>query len=204
LRPPRQRHIAAAVVLAAGLFLPTLYVAREAASWLVRPVPNETCDLMVVLGGGARERILSASDLHRDGACRKVMVTGVLHESEIEGLPSDEEVLWRGSLLPAPWISGSTFEDAAVALHAAREHGATSVLVVTSPYHLRRTAWVFSRVFAGSGIRFGLYPSESFYMDYAHWWSSRDGRDVVLGEYGKLWLYALGWEMVLLVAAGSC
>jgi uncharacterized SAM-binding protein YcdF (DUF218 family) len=140
---------------------------------------------MVVLGGGVHERISSAVDLMLAGACGDLMLTGAGSEEEARALLDElGGVPIRFQIEVAS--SESTMEDAADALRGAKLAGFRSVLVVTSPYHSRRAAWIFSRVFAGSGIAFGIHPSDSFYFDYRQWWKTRDGRGVVLGEYAKL------------------
>jgi hypothetical protein len=171
--------------------------AAHAAEWLVRPRPIGRCDLMVVLGGGARERVSTALDLMTDGACRVVMFTGNPPGAALDGLPPDLAVVRTLPSIPAPASSRTTLEDAVTALRGARAGGFDSLLIVTSPYHTRRADWAFSRVLSGTGVRFGIYPSDVYYMDYARWWESRDGIGVVLGEYAKLFLYGLGSEFLV-------
>jgi uncharacterized SAM-binding protein YcdF (DUF218 family) len=163
-------------------------VGPRLANRLVQSLPIARCNLMVVLGGGVRERVDTAVDLLLAGACERLLLTGtdlsadareLLAESAGSGVRYEIEVAG----------SRSTLEDAVVSLRAARSAGIRSVLVVTSPYHTRRAAWIFSRVFAGTGVEFGIHPSECFYFDYGRWWKSRDGRGAVLGEYAKLLLY---------------
>jgi len=181
-------------VAVAGLVLFSLV--PSAGEWLVQPVHVRACGLLVVLGGGAQERLATGLDLAGDGACGgRLLLTAP--PAAAEALRS---MAARGELgRPDPDIetSHNTFEDAIVALDGARRAGARSVLVVTSPYHTRRASWVFSRVFGHSGPGIGVYPSESFYVDYRRWWASRDGRGVVLGEYGKLLSLGLLSESLL-------
>jgi uncharacterized SAM-binding protein YcdF (DUF218 family) len=157
---------------------------------------------MVVLGGGVHERISSAVDLMQAGACGNLMLTGAGSQEdaralldELVGAPTRYQIEVAGSK--------STMEDAVDALRGAMLAGFRSVLVVTSPYHSRRAAWIFSRVFAGSGVGFGIHPSDNFYFDYRQWWRSRDGRGAVLSEYAKLFLCGMlsdllmGWVAAL-------
>lgn len=171
--------------------------APRAAEWLVRPSRVARCDLMVVLGGGARERMSTAMDLMADGACERLLFTGAGFEANGGYLQPEPPAAEGPRRAPMAARSRSTLDDAVVALRAARSGGDRFVLVVTSPYHTRRASWVFSRVLAGTGIRFGVYPSETFYMDYRRWWESRDGLSLVLGEYVKLWLYGLASELLV-------
>jgi len=177
--------------------------AIHAAEWLVRPRPIVRCDLMVVLGGGARERVSTALDLMSDGACGVVMFTGNPPDAILSDLPPGLAAAKGLRRFAAPSASRTTLEDAVTAVRGAREGGFDSLLVVTSPFHTRRADWIFSRVLSGTGIRFGIYPSESFYMDYTRWWKSWDGLDVVSGEYLKLSAYGLGSEILVFCATRS-
>jgi len=179
---------AAFVVLAAVL---VGLEAPGAARRLVEVKPIHECELMVVLGGGSLERLATAVELHEDGACEKVLITG---EPMRSGLPRRETLfaeLGPESLLEPDTITESTYDDALLAFRIARREGYRHLLVVTSPYHTRRVIWIFSRILAGTGIQFGVQPSESLYMDYDHWWRNAHGRGVILSEYAKIWLCGL-------------
>ncbi|MBI3450705.1 MAG: YdcF family protein [Acidobacteria bacterium] len=172
------------VALAAVLMSALGFGVSRAGRWLVRTVPIKRCDLMVVLGGGARERVGSAIDLMLSGACGDILFTGESLDSFSMAFPLERARVPRDRLFCE--VSGSTFDDARAALRRARASGRKSLLVITSPFHTRRAAWVFSRVLAGSGVEFGVYPSESMYVDYERWWSTPDGIAVVTGEYRRL------------------
>jgi len=196
------RTLLLAVLLAAAA-LAFVVLAPRAAHWLIRARPIDRCDLMIVPGGGALERIGAAVDLISGGTCGKVLFTGSEPPEGLRfALPFLEELPPSASV-PAPFTARDTFEDAIVALRVARAGGFRDVLVVTSPYHSRRTAWIFARVFAGSGVRVGVYPSGNFYMDYDRWWNGRHGRSMILLEYVKLWLCGLVAEGVRAQAAGA-
>ena len=52
-----------------------------------------------------------------------------------------------------------TFGEAATALEFARREHIGSLLVVTSPYHTRRSFATFQTVFRGSGVTIGIEPA---------------------------------------------
>lgn len=161
------------------------------------------CDLLVVPGGGARERVISAVELLDDGACRRILFTDGLAPALAAPRDGRFHGLDPGRVVRAPFISESTWGDALTALAAAREHGFRHLLVVTSPYHTRRVEWFFARVLEGTGIRFGVHPSDSFYMKEQSWWRSRYGRQSVAGEYLKLWAAGMASEAVVAGAAAA-
>jgi len=162
-----------------------------AAKWLVRARHIGRCDLMVVPAGGALERLSTAASLMEGGACGKILFTGGDPRERLANVYEVMAGISANTRVPAPGTAGTTFEDALVSLRAAENGGFRYLLVITSPYHTRRAEWIFSRVFAGTGVRFGIYPSASFYMDYDHWWAGWHGLGAVTGEYVKLWLCAL-------------
>jgi len=155
---------------------------------------------MVVLGGGVRERIVSAVDLMLAGACGSLMLTGANTREDALELTAELAGSQRRHEIEVV-RSNSTMEDAVVAVRGARSAGFRSVLVVTSPLHTRRAAWIFSRVFAGSGVELGVYPSDSLYFDYRQWWKSRDGRVGVLSEYAKLCLCGMLSDLLIACVA---
>jgi uncharacterized SAM-binding protein YcdF (DUF218 family) len=53
----------------------------------------------------------------------------------------------------------STHGEALVTLAFARAAGIRRLLIVTSPYHTRRSFAAFERVFAGSGVAIGIEPA---------------------------------------------
>lgn len=189
--------------IAASLLVLAVCVAAafpHAARWLIRPVKVDRCDLMVVLSGGAVERLVTAADLMSAGACREVVFVGERAEAAGDwgrGIVADID---PSLIVEPPSVSRSTLGDAMVSLQAARTRGARSLLVVTSPYHTRRVGWVFAGVLGGTEIRFGVYPSSALYMDYARWWAGSYGRGVIASEYVKLGLYGLA-NMLFLDAA---
>ncbi len=170
----------------------------HAALRLVRTRPIPRCELMVILGGGALERIWTGLELHADGACDKVLITGGPIDERIPRIQSGLQALDpRDRVLPDV-VSASTFEDAVLVSRLARRERMSSILVVTSPYHTGRTIWVFSRVLDGTGVEFGVLPSQSFYFDYRRWWANSDGRGVIASEYAKLWLHGLAAQAITL------
>jgi uncharacterized SAM-binding protein YcdF (DUF218 family) len=159
---------------------------------------------MVVPAGGAHERLATAVELMAGGACGRVLFTGRPPGAEIASVRALLAAVDPGALVEPPWISTSTAGDAVVAREVALRERCSSVLVVTSPYHTRRATWIFSAVFAGSGVRLGVHPSAAYYMDLDRWWSNPHGRAAVAGEYAKLWLLGLGSEVCVMLAAASC
>ncbi len=154
--------------------------------WLDVCEPPRESDLMVVLAGGARERLQTARDLYAAGAAPAIMVTSP------EGFP-DAPMKWLASNgVPPPVLvaplrpSSSTLDDALSIGQIIRRKGITSVLVVTSPYHCRRTRLILNRILSGLSSRVTVTASTTLYMDPDRWWESRAGWATIPAEYLKL------------------
>ena|SRR5687767_3002455 len=66
------------------------------------------------------------------------------------------------------------------------------LLIVTSPFHARRSLAVFEHVFAGTGVEIGVEPATRYSeADPAYWWISPYGRWYVAYEWAALAYYAL-------------
>jgi len=165
--------------------------AREGSAWLAQVDPPAQADLIVVVGGGARERFLTASRLFAQGYAPAILVTG---------LPGDEAAAREflaghgvpvSAILSSPGTSRSTYEDALLVRRAALDRGAGSILAVTSPYHCRRLRLLLSRALEGTRVSVRVTASESLYLDLSRWWTDRQGWVLIPAEYAKLaWAWA--------------
>jgi uncharacterized SAM-binding protein YcdF (DUF218 family) len=146
----------------------------------------KSSELIVVLAGGARERLLTALDLYRGGFAPAIMIT------DPYGFPDSQmrELVAAGvperALLVPPLAATTTVEDARCIREVVLRKGLRSLLVVTSPYHCRRARLAFSRVLSDLEVRVTVTASSSLYVDLDQWWKSRDGWNKVPAEYLKL------------------
>ena len=92
----------------------------------------------------------------------------------------------RDALVIPPKPSRSTYEDALSLRQLILQKKVVSVLVVTSPYHCRRTRLILNRVLFGLGVRITVTPSVSLFMDPDHWWRSPQGWITAGAEFPKL------------------
>lgn len=198
----RTRTLAAASagVCVVGLLLFVLAEsgAREATSWLYDPEPPVASDLLVILGGGSEERLLTGLDLYRAGLAPMILITdgAGFPDTEMEHL--EEQGVPARSLVAPLRPATSTYEDALTIRQVVLRKSLNSILVVTSPYHCRRARLILHRVVGGLGVRITVTPSVSLYMDMEHWWRSHQGWITVSAEFPKL-LWA--WATVPTVAA---
>jgi len=153
--------------------------------WLVVETRVEQADLIVALGGD-RERQEEAVRLFKQGLARWVLFVGSdvrLRDYRCLGVPEDR-------IVPAA-RAYTTYEEALRTRDVVKGRGFRSVLIVTSPYHLRRALWTFRRVFRGEPVAVGAVAAPDNAFSINAWWRSHVGRKAVLTEYGGLVYYWL-------------
>lgn len=191
-----------AIAIAGWLLMPGAL--QGYARWLIVEDSFERCDAATVLAGGAGERLSAAIQIYKRGEASAILITGPdvpfipvytdgdsLSQGEAKrriavrrGVPADSIVL---SLGPT-----STLEEAQRTLLVAREQGWRSVVIVTSPFHTRRTRATFRKIFEESGIEVAVYhlPIGRSSDNPERWWKREHDTMGVLTETIKLGFYA--------------
>lgn len=177
---------------------------HSAVAWLKLDETPRAADAIVVLAGSF-ERSMYAADLYERGLAPRILVSVPRPENSLLrldrlGVPYPRpEAIYKEILLkkgvPEQAIelvaagAISTVDEAEVfALRLKPSH--MRVLVVTSPYHVRRAAMVFRDAFRDTaqvtvvGTPYEPLPEE--------WWSSQDAARNVLLETVKILLYLGG------------
>jgi uncharacterized SAM-binding protein YcdF (DUF218 family) len=86
----------------------------------------------------------------------------------------------------------NTRDEALAVREYCQQHGIKRLLVVTSPYHTRRTLATFLTMFRGMDTAIGVYPALNESMAQPdHWWRQRYDRAYVRYEWAALAWYAL-------------
>ncbi len=177
--------LSSGILLLAGLlgwFPQSLLVGVE--RWLVVETPLQEADFVVALGGD-RERQEEAVRLLKQGLGQRVLFVGSdvrPHDYACLGVPAGQAVL------PLPNPAYTTYEEALVVRQVVQERGVRSVLIVTSPYHLRQARWTFERVFCGSRVTLPFSPSPNGAFPMEAWWRSHFGRKTVFLALVYYWL----------------
>jgi len=190
------KYVFPTVVLGAALIF-ILFAGRL----LVREVPPTVADLIVPLAGET-ERIHYAIELYNEGFAPQFGLTVLplktpgLRKASREFA---EHLILEGGipetqLTTISNMAFSTRQEAENILALARSQDLDSVLVVTSAWHTRRSAFIFEQVFAGSGIAFTIVPVASDSYQPTAWWLNPKSRGDTTREYAKLLVYALGLE----------
>lgn len=192
-------------VLAAGLLLLAslaVLAGRGASAWLAASDPAARAAAIVVLGDDP-VRALAGADLYREGIAPRVLLSVPMRSPRLLLLAREGE--------PVPW-----FEDAAARL--LRRHGVpdaaigtfgnalkstyaeglalaeqfppgATLVVVTSPYHVRRTRIILRDALPGRDVRVVGNRHEAL---PAAWWTEQEATRNVLLESIKLAYYLAG------------
>jgi uncharacterized SAM-binding protein YcdF (DUF218 family) len=174
-----------------------------AGLWLQSADPPVPSDAMVVLGGNF-SRPAYAAELFQMGMAKKVFV-GRAYRKKGERIldqyliayPREEEIykaVLRKKGVPAEAVEYygdellSTVQEAET-LASQLGPGPGKLLVVTSPYHVRRARMVFTDYFPGWDVRVVATPLDP--MPTAWWTEQESARQVIL-EIPKTLFYLVG------------
>ncbi len=181
-----------------------LVVFPRLGSFLVVEGDMQHADVMVILMGGALERELEAADVYHGGfVTRIVMVEFGSHNQKLldsfnidlpRGLETTVSVLSQLGVSHChieiiPGEVSSTRGEAVAVLGYLRDHPEiNSVIMVSSPFHIRRSLMIFRKELRKLDREVVVIPRPSGYGDYEikKWYSHRNSSKAVLLEYLKL------------------
>ncbi|MBE0685760.1 MAG: YdcF family protein [Anaerolineaceae bacterium] len=157
----------------------------------VKPV-----DAIVVLSGDEGERVEEAIKWYEKGYGKYFVVTKT-HTEDIGEGRTYSEMLMRiaidagvpaDSILVTEGESSSTIEEAMAVKVVANQRNIYSILVITAPYHTRRTQIIFNREFKETEIKVLVHPVEDSWYKPLTWYLSSLGWRQTLAEYASLFL----------------
>lgn len=197
------------LVIALGLATAVIlwvYLSPFLATHLIVDRPMLNADVIIVLSGSAvyKERTRKAAQLYKQGVSTRILIT---NDGERAGWSRGEqrnpfyveleqrELIANGvmpdaiTLLPGE-VTGTEWEARALATEI-DARPLESILIVTSPYHTRRSLKTFKRVLAGKQVEIGIVhtPLDEHSPMPDYWWLSRKGWSSVGSEYVKSAVY---------------
>lgn len=187
------------LITATGTAVGLVYI----ADWLSVADQPRKADAIVVLGGGYA-RPFQAADLYRQGLARKIYISAPVREDQHRLLdeagipfPLEEDVvrqvlMKKGVPASAIELLGKDLISTADEAQAARSvfaKRAPRLLVVTSPFHLRRARMIFSDALPAADIRMIATSYDPF---PSSWWKDQSAARNVLLELAKISFYQLG------------
>lgn len=161
-------------------------------------------DVIFLFSGGFESRPFYAASLYKQGYARAIVVAREreLRATRLDVYPNPTDVsieILKKLGVPESDIAlivvqggvGSTWDEGMVFAKFAREHDLRSAILVTSPYHTRRTRWALRRTFGDQPVvlRFSSAPDPQF--NESNWWTTEEGVIAYVNEYIKLLYYVV-------------
>lgn len=184
------------VLVAGGLYLALPFFLNGLAAHLIVRDRLERADVILVLAGdNSGERVEEGVNLYKQGYAGYILMSGgplawrltnaewMKKQALAEGVPE------RAILLQDR--SQSTLDDANFSLPIAVKHNFKSLILVTSPYHTRRAAAVFKKIFGSAGIKVIVYPVRKSDFNSVGWWTRHEDTADVIWEYVAGAMYLL-------------
>lgn len=188
------------IILFAGILSMVAVFFRFAGQLLVIDEPPRVVDAIVVLGGDKGERTQKGVELYKAGYAPLL----VFSDGGWRGnLKNSEAMAQYAVKLGAPAraclteeYSVDTYGNAYHSRKLMKEHSLKAAIVVSSPYHMRRARYVFTRLFEGSGIILIFVSAEPRNFDADLWWQRKSSRTLVCDEYMKFVWYIVRLELL--------
>ena len=180
--------IAGIVFFVLIVFLARVPILKSIGSFLVARDELKKADVIVVLGGESG-RVVEAARLYKQGFSGHMIMTGgaVGKGSVAEGMRRHAVSLGvpRENIILEPEAQ-STYQHPVLVKPIMRARGFQSAIVVSSPFHMRRSAMLFNRAFRESGIELIYHPVRDSWFQADNWWTKAVSRRAVRLEYVKL------------------
>lgn len=177
-------------------------ILRGIGAFLIIADPLEPAKAIIVLSGGTESRMEEALRLYNDDYGDIIMLTETgEHLEDIDFLHSlDMQIQLTNNGVPSGNIIvteievNSTIDEARAVRELMRNRQYSSAIVVTDPYHTKRTSMVFRDVFAESNINLSIRPVRNSWFNSRSWFLSMRGWQFTMLEYVKIIGYQLGLE----------
>ncbi len=196
------RVAAVAALVLTALFLLRYPLLRSMGHFLITEDPLLPVDAVFVLGGSVQDRGVEAARVHARGISQRFVFTGAPVPSALQalGLDSTEAECTRNAAVRAGLplehtlalnVGTSTYEEFKALLAYSIENDLDTVMVISTPFHLRRINRVFRKPFRKAGITVLLHGAPSSTFHEGTWWQAEDGLIMLNNEYVKLLYYWL-------------
>ena len=177
---------------------------RRTGEWLAREDVQPHADAMILLMGSFPERVLKAVDLYHEGITDNLIIVyesmGAYQALEEKGatvIRTTEQArdaavalgMPDSCITMLPGDARSTLDEAlAVCDYLAMRPGPDTLILVSSPAHMRRAYMIFKTVLRRSGINayIGCSPSKYSSFNPDRWWRRKEDIQSVLSEWFKI------------------
>jgi uncharacterized SAM-binding protein YcdF (DUF218 family) len=168
---------------------------QAAGTFLAVEDPLAPADVIIAISGDGPERVGTAVALLRAGYAPRLLLSG--GPGERSGSARELVRYAAGFSVGAERIivdaaALSTVDNARGSAAAMRARGLRTAILVTSPYHMRRSAVIFRRYFGPMGLSVRAYPVQQSFFQTSGWWRRPQDRHLVIREYIKLLAFLAG------------
>jgi uncharacterized SAM-binding protein YcdF (DUF218 family) len=173
---------------------------RAAGAYLIIADDLTPVDTIIIMGGGGEGRMNEALELYHEKYARIIVLTetGVRIEEFDYMQSSDLRIqllnngVPSGNVLITDSEATSTLEEAHAVKQLLEKRQFSSAIIVTDPYHTKRTSIIFKDVFSEQDIKLYFRPVTPSWYNSRTWFLSRDGWKFTILEYVKLLAYKIG------------
>lgn len=173
---------------------------RGAGAFLIIADELTPVNAIIIMGGGDEGRMDEALELYRQKYAHLIILTETgervdkydyLHSFDLRiqllnnGVPS-------GNILITDSEVSSTLEEAEAVKQLLERRQISSAIIVTDPFHTKRTSIIFNDVFSGQDKKLYYRPVTPSWYSSQTWFLSADGWKFTILEYLKLAAYKLG------------
>jgi len=186
-------------------------VLGSVGAYLVVEDVLEPAFAIVILGGGSPLRALEAAKLYKDGWAPQIILSQSLRKEDFYAFKSlgidfmedydyDREALLRSGVPSNAIIVieeevENTLAELRAVLRILRPPNDTTLIIVTSNYHTRRTAAIWKHLNEGQMKGLIRWTRSDTSFDTAEWWKNRNSIKYLVNEYMGLINYWLGFPL---------
>ena len=177
---------------------------RRAGTWLAKEDVPDHADAIILLVGNFPERVLQVYDTWESGQADRIIIVeegmGAFAALESRGasiVSNSEQAVGslvslgipRDSIILLPGNARSTLDEAyAVGKYLAGNNEADTLILVSSPAHMRRAHMIFSWTLRAMDkpVVIGCKPSSYSSFNGVNWWRRKEDIQTVFAEYIKI------------------
>jgi uncharacterized SAM-binding protein YcdF (DUF218 family) len=176
------------------LFLVLPLTGWAVGAYLVTGDPLQPADAIVLLAGGDEQRLQSAVSLYQQRLAGTFLLTETGERVGDSRVTMTEQtrlaLIAAGVASDAIWVvpdpATSTFEEAGTVREALLDRKLRSAIIVTDPYHTRRTRLIYRRAFADSELQAIVRPVQGHWYRPSTWFLRPAGWQATILELVKL------------------
>lgn len=200
-QPPSKRNKQAGCVVAVLIGLVFLYLALVGmGAYLIEADPLDQADALVVLSGGDPGRLDEAIRLYDEKYARNLILTrtAVTLPDSTTTITEDmrqyavKHGVSSGDIHITEREVSSTYDEAEAVSALAQTERYSSLILVTGPYHTRRTGMIFRDVLNNIGVEVIVRPVPGHWFRSSSWFLSPEGLRQGFTEFFKIILFRTG------------